>query len=149
MTLIKKYFDWIPALFIAVILLSSLPFKFTGAAMPMHIFAVVGNFLGLEFFKVHGALIIGIVELFAGVLVLIPALRHLGALLTVGTMAGAIFFHLFSPLGVTVKWMQDGQMMESTSLFVTAVLSFVAGLYLLYKDREKLPFISGKAPVSQ
>lgn len=144
MDFLKKHGDWIPALLIVVILAGSLPFKFTGHPMPTHIFNVVGEFLGLAFFKSYGAYIIGAAELIASILVLIPATRAYGGLLAAGTMAGAIFFHLFSPIGVTVRYMQDGVEMTDGSLFYTAIIAFVCGLYLAYKYRESLPIIGDR-----
>lgn len=97
MTLLTKYSEWIAAILIVLILGGSLPFKFTGDPMPIHIFNVVGAFLGLEFFKAYGAYIIGVIELACCILVLIPNARAYGGLLTAGTMAGAIFFPPIQP----------------------------------------------------
>ncbi len=144
MELLKKHRDWIPAVLIALILGGSLPFKFTGDPMPTHIFNVVGEFLGLDFFKAYGAVIIGIAELASSILVLIPATRAYGGLLTAGTMAGAIFFHLFSPLGVTVHYVRDGVEMSDGSLFYTAIIALLCGLYLAYRGKNTLPIIGQK-----
>jgi uncharacterized membrane protein YphA (DoxX/SURF4 family) len=138
MDFIKRHIDWLPAISIAVILGASLPFKFTGHPQPTHIFDVVGQFLGLEFFRVYGAIIIGAIELVAVIAVLVPATRPFGGLLTSGTMAGAIFFHLASPLGVTVQWEENGLMQQDGSLFYTAILAFLLGLYLAYSGRGKI-----------
>lgn len=143
MNLLKKYDQWIAAILIVVILGGSLPFKFTGHPMPTHIFNVVGEFLGLGFMQTHGAVIIGVIELVSCVLVLIPAMRVYGGLLTAGTMAGAIFFHLFSPLGVTVRYTLDGAEMSDGTLFYTAILAMLAGLFLAYRNKETLPVIGG------
>jgi len=149
MDFLKKHGEWIPALVIAFILAGSLPFKFTGHPMPTHIFNVVGEFLGLEFFKVYGAIIIGVAELIASILVLIPSTRAYGGVLTMGIMAGAIFFHLFTPLGVTVEFVIDGQVMQDGSLFYTAILAFLFGALLAYRHRDKLPIIGATNEVAQ
>lgn len=143
MDFIKKHINWLPVILIVLILGASLPFKFTGHPQPTHIFDVVGQWLGLEFFRAYGAVIIGIVELIAVILVLIPATRAFGGLLTSGTMAGAIFFHLATPLGVTVRWEENGVMQEDGSLFYTAIVAFVLGLYLAYKGRDKILALIG------
>lgn len=144
MDLLKKYNEWIVAIIIVLILGGSLPFKFTGDPMPTHIFNIVGEFLGLEFFKTSGAIIIGVVELVCCILVLIPKGRAIGGLLTAGTMAGAIFFHLFTPLGVTVVYMRDGVEMSDGTLFYTAIVAFLGGLYLAYRNKDTLPIIGSK-----
>ncbi len=141
MNLLNKYSDWIAAILIVLILAGSLPFKFTGHPMPTHIFNVVGEFLGLGFMKTHGAIIIGVVELICCILVLIPSARAYGGLLTAGTMAGAIFFHLFSPLGVTVTYIENGLEISDGTLFYTAIVAMICGLFLAYKGKDSLPII--------
>ncbi|MEX0298727.1 MAG: hypothetical protein AB3N28_06630 [Kordiimonas sp.] len=141
MTLLHKYSEWIAAILIVLILAGSLPFKFTGHPMPTHIFNIVGEFLGLGFMKTHGAIIIGVVELISCILVLIPAVRAYGGLLTAGTMAGAIFFHLFSPLGVTVTYVENGVAISDGTLFYTAIIAMICGLFLAYKRKDSLPII--------
>ena len=121
MDFLKKHFEWAPAILIAIVLGSSLPFKFTDAAVTVHIFNTVGDFLGLEFFKSSGAYIIGGAELVATILVLVPATRGLGGLLAFGIMSGAIFFHLATPLGVEVHYMENGVPQVETELFYMAV----------------------------
>ena len=141
MDLLKKHIEWIPAVLIALILGGSLPFKFSGDPMPVHIFNTVGAYLGLEFFKTYGAYIIGMAELAASILVLVPITRAYGGLLTMGTMAGAIYFHLFTDLGVVVKYERDGVMMEDGSLFYTAIVALLCGAFLAYRHRNTLPII--------
>ncbi|NVJ69200.1 MAG: DoxX family protein [Alphaproteobacteria bacterium] len=138
MDFVKKHIEWLPVVAIVVILGGSLPYKFGGSAETAHIFDVVGTFLGLDFFKSAGGYIIGIAEAIACVLLLIPRTRAFGALLTLGIMAGAITFHLFSPLGVTVQWMENGEMHEDGSLFYLAVVSFVSALWLVIRHKQDL-----------
>lgn len=144
MDAVKKHIEWLPAIVIIIILAGSLPFKFTDAPITVHIFEVVGEFLGLGFFKTSGAYIIGSVEGLISILMVIPALRPYGAVLAAGTMAGAITFHLFSPLGVTVRWMEDGQMQEDGTLFYTAVLVFLCALWIIWRRKDELLALIGK-----
>ena len=145
MDFIKKHFEWAPAILIAFILGGSLPFKFGGHEMPAHIFDIVGTFLGLDFFKTAGIYIIGVAELVASILVLVPGTRGFGGLLTMGILAGAIFFHLASPLGVTVTYIDAAGVSQSDgSLFYSAILAFLCGAYLAYRHKEKLPIIGNK-----
>ena len=51
-------------------------------------------------FSNYGGTATGLIELLASILVLIPISRVWGALAGLLVMSGAIFFHLFTPLGV-------------------------------------------------
>jgi len=57
----------------------------------------------------------------------------LWGLLASGVMAGAIFFHVFSPLGIEV--LHQGES-DGGSLFKAAVSVFIIGLilFVIYKD---------------
>ncbi len=143
MDFIKKNIDWIPAIIIAIILGGSLPFKFTGSPITDHIFDVVGLFLGLDFFRTSGGYIIGVAELIAVILVLVPKTRGLGGLMTSGIMTGAIFFHLATPLGVTVRWEENGAQMEDGTLFYTAVVAFISGLFLFFRNKDAVLALVG------
>lgn len=143
MDFIKKHKEWIPVIVIILILGPSLPFKFTGHPQPTHIFNVVGEFLGLEFFKSYGAIIIGIAELGAILLLLKTSTRVYGAIVTMGTMAGAIIFHLFSPLGIDVHFVVDGVEMVDGSLFYHAIIALLCGAYIAYGRRAEIPIIGG------
>lgn len=145
MDALKRNIDWLPAIAIAIILGGSLPFKFTGAPITDHIFDVVGQFLGLDFFRTSGGYIIGVAELVAVILVLIPKARGLGGLLTSGIMTGAIIFHLFSPLGVTVQYVdENGVMAEDGTLFYTAVVAFICGIFLAIRNKDQILGLIGK-----
>jgi lipopolysaccharide export LptBFGC system permease protein LptF len=69
-------------------------------------------------------------ELIAAILILVPKTTSLGALLAVGVMAGAIFFHL-TKLGIVVQ--NDGGM-----LFLLALIVFVTAAILLVIFRRQL-----------
>jgi uncharacterized membrane protein YphA (DoxX/SURF4 family) len=115
---------WIIKLTAVVILLQTLFFKFTGAEESIYIFQT----LGIEPF---GRISSGIVELLASILILIPRTTLLGALLAIGTMAGAIVSHLFV-LGIEVK--NDGG-----TLFALALITFWCCLYLIFINKNKIP----------
>ena len=145
MDFLKKHHEWIPALVIAIILGMTLPFKFGGAAITDHIFDVVGAYLGLGFFQSNGSQIIGALELITVIMVLMPASRALGAVLGMGLMGGAIFFHLFSPLGTTIEYMdENGVAQADGDMFYMAILVFVSALYLAFKNKDSLPIIGSK-----
>jgi len=105
---VNKTISWALIAFVAFVFLQSLFFKFTGSEETVIIFNTIGQWMagigpleGLaEGFAAHGGLLVGITELIAVALLVIPATRFFGALLGLGVISGAIFFHLFTPLGV-------------------------------------------------
>jgi len=128
----KKYFTFTMLLkvVVAIILLQTLYFKFTGAEESVYIFTKLGM-------EPAGRIGSGIVELIAAITILIPSLTWLGALLALGTISGALFFH-FTKLGIVV--MDDGG-----TLFVLACIVFVSSAILLWKNRNNIPIIGEKA----
>lgn len=114
---------------VAIILIQTLRFKFTAHPDSVYIFETVG----LEPF---GRIGIGILELIAGILLLIPKTVWAGATLTLGLIGGAIMMHL-TQLGIEVKG--DGGV-----LFYTAVLTFILSAIILFNQRKAIPFIGKK-----
>jgi hypothetical protein len=126
----KKFLPWILVLIPAFVFLQSLPFKFTGAAPTVHIFSTIGAWfdtVGLSFlaspFTNYGAYAVGSLEGIAAVLLLIPRTRGWGALLGLGLLSGAIFFHVATPLGVAVRF--PGTDAGDPSLFIMAVIAWL------------------------
>ena len=72
----------------------------------------------------------GVCELIASILILIPRITLLGAIIGLGLMAGAFFFHL-TKLGVIF----DGD----AGLFTYAVITFVCCLVLIIIYRKNIP----------
>lgn len=126
-----KVVSWILRIGVAVILLQTLFFKFTGAAESKYIFET----LGIEPWGRIGS---GTVELVAAILLLIPATRVLGALIALLVIAGAIFSHL-TKLGIVVQ--DDGGL-----LFGLAIAVFVGSAALVAIHRDELPFIGSSQP---
>jgi hypothetical protein len=120
----SSLFIWIVKGIAVVILVQTLFFKFTGAEESVYIFQT----LGVEPFGRIGS---GIVELIASILILIPRTTLLGALMGLGTMAGAILSHLVF-LGIEVK-NDDG------TLFILAIITFLCCSFLVYCNRESIP----------
>ncbi len=113
---------------VSAILLQTLYFKFTGAAESVYIFETVG----MEPCRIGS----GIVELIAVVLLLIRRTAWLGAALAIGTVSGAIFFHL-TTLGIEV--LGDGGL-----LFILAIVVFLFSVLILIKERKNIPIIGKK-----
>jgi hypothetical protein len=121
--------SWAARVTVAVILLQTLFFKFTGAEESRYIFSTL---LGPEL-EAYGRIGSGVVELVAAVLILLPSTISLGALIALGTISGAIFSHL-TKLGVVVK--DDGGL-----LFGLAVAVFLLSSLLLMLHRRELPVL--------
>src|SRR2546427_10872703 len=85
-----KIVDWILRIIVAVILLQTLFFKFTGAKESVYIFST----LGLEPWGRIGS---GVVELIASILLLTPRTAVYGAVLSLGVIGGAIVSHVTRP----------------------------------------------------
>ena len=118
--------SWALQVTVAVILLQTLFFKFTGAEESVYIFTTVGA-------EPWGRIGSGILELVAAVMLLTPALVTCGAILTVGLMSGAILSHL-TILGIEVKG--DGGL-----LFGLALTCFVGSLVILSIRRTAIPLV--------
>ena len=148
MNVLKQHGHWLLTLFIAFVFLQSLFFKFTDSPETIYIFqgkldpwAASLGFPGL--FAPGGifsAKVVGSAELLASLLLLAGAaiaslrlLQVLGAALGLGVISGAIFFHLFTPLGVAVR-NADGSS-DGGQLFAMACGVFLSCLVLLWIRR--------------
>lgn len=114
---------WALRLVAAVIMLQTLYFKFSGAEESIYIFSTIGM-------EPWGRIGTGVLELLASILLLVPATTAFGALLGVGLMSGAIFFHI-TTLGIEVKG-------DHGLLFIYAMVVFISCLILLCVFRGQL-----------
>jgi uncharacterized membrane protein YphA (DoxX/SURF4 family) len=115
---------WAARIIAALIMLQTLYFKFTGAEESVHIFTAVGM-------EPWGRIGVGVMELIAAVLTLLPATVWLGSVLGAGLMAGAISMHLLI-LGIEVD--NDGG-----QLFIYALLVLLCSVYSFWKSRDQVP----------
>lgn len=113
---------WILRIVPAIILLQTLFFKFSAAPESVYIFST----LGLE---PVGRIGVGVMELIASILLLIPKTTVVGAALGAVLMAGAIWGHL-TKLGIVVQ--DDGGELFILALIV--LLSCVALLLMFSKQ---------------
>ena len=125
-----KYTSWTLRIVVAALFLQTLFFKFTGAPESVYIFETLGA-------EPWGRIGSGIVELIAAVLLLVPATKIYGALLSLGVISGAIGSHL-TKLGIEVQG--DGGL-----LFGLALVIFVASLALVGLHRDELPIVGGSS----
>ena len=144
MPYIKKYGHWVISIFIAIIFLDSLRFKFTNAPETQTIFGKLdawadtlgagGIFSQTGLFSQY---VIGSAELVASLLILTglilgyKTLQGLGALIGVAIMTGAISFHLFTPLGIDPN--NDGG-----GLFYAACGVWIGSIVLAFLRRNEL-----------
>ena len=122
----KKYIPLILRIVVAIILLQTLYFKFTAHPDSVYIFTKAD-------LEPHGRIGIGILELIAAILILIPKTVWLGAGLTLGLISGAIFMHL-TKIGIEVNG-------DGGTLFILAVVTFVSAAITLFIERKKIPFL--------
>lgn len=146
--------SWLIAGWMCFVFLSSLPYKFSRAEETQHIFGTIGTWLsgflgdGIgQLFTDFGGFVVGGFELLTSVILLLPILLWLkskmnksffgntrrrwhqfGGLMASAVMTGAVFFHLFTPLGVNVNG--DGGL-----LFGMAVSVLVLGIVLFLINR--------------
>ena len=118
-----KVISWTAAIIAAIIMLQTLYFKFIGAPESVFIFSQ----LNLE---PYGRILIGIGEMVASVLIVIPKSRIYGSLLGIGLMSGAVFFHL-TKLGIEV--MNDGGY-----LFLLCLIVLIGCSVCLFIERKEL-----------
>lgn len=103
----KKGLLYVLIAYVIFVFIQSLFFKFTGSEETDIIFSTIAQWMtdiGLAFiaptFEAIGGYVIGGTELIASILLLITGTRKLGAALGLAVISGAIFFHLFTPLGI-------------------------------------------------
>lgn len=114
---------WAIKLVPAVIMLQTLYFKFAATPESVYIFSKIGM-------EPYGRIGIGILELIASVLILIPRTTLYGAVLGLGLMAGAIKFHL-TELGINVQ--NDGG-----KLFYLAIITAIFCSLIIVMNRKQI-----------
>jgi hypothetical protein len=153
--------SWLMALWMCKVFLLSLPYKFTGDPDTQHIFGTIGAWMsGIlgsaigDLFSRIGAIGVGTFELLTSIVLLLPALLWVLAKAGIGdakdqrakfhriagamaamVMAGAVFFHLFTPLGIEV--LHQGKS-DGGSLFYAAVSILVCGVIMFVINSLKL-----------
>jgi len=150
---LRALMSWPIVAWLCFVFLGSLPYKFTRHPDTQHIFGTIGDWLGTllgsgvgTIFREYGAYVTGAFELLTCLVLLLPILLWLvarargqvfgdtrrrwhviGGLMASMVMAGAVFFHLFSPLGIEV--LHEGES-DGGSLFMAAASILVLGVIL-------------------
>jgi hypothetical protein len=163
MNLLRRHGHWLLTAYVAFVFIQSLFFKFTGSPETVYIFETKldawAATLGLPGLFAPGGIfsarVVGAAELVSSVLLLAGAafaarraLQALGAALGLAVISGAIFFHLFTPLGVAVV-NADGTS-DGGELFALACGVWVACAALLWLRREVwLPWLAALSPAAR
>ena len=112
---------WTARVIAAVIMLQTLYFKFTGAEESVYIFTTVGM-------EPWGRIGVGVMELIASLLIIIPATSWIGAGIGLGLMLGAMGMHL-TILGIEVH--DDGGY-----LFFLALVVAICSAFILWINKQ-------------
>ena len=147
---LKAVVSWAIVVWTCKVFLFSLPYKFTLHPDTQHIFGTIGQWISTtindslgRLFANFGSYVVGSFELITSIVLLLPALlwvlhktglrvaspsrqrfHAIGGLMASAVMVGAVFFHLFTPLGIEV--LHNGQS-DGGSLFYAAVSILVLG----------------------
>ncbi len=149
--------SWAMAIWMCKVFLFSIPYKFTGHPDTQHIFGAIGGWMsGIlgeslgSLFASFGPYAVGSFEMLTSLVLLLPGLIWLLAKIGVGNvggdpvranihriggamaalvMAGAVFFHLVTPLGIVV--LHEGKS-DGGSLFFAALSILVMGIVMFF-----------------
>lgn len=117
----KRFLPLVLRVVVAAILLQTLRFKFSAHPDSVYIFTQVGM-------EPFGRIGIGILELIAAILLLIPQTAWAGAGLTLSIIGGAIVMHL-TMIGIEVNG-------DNGTLFYLAILTFILSLIICWIHKE-------------
>ncbi|OED36671.1 hypothetical protein AB833_26320 [Chromatiales bacterium (ex Bugula neritina AB1)] len=163
--IVRAVISWAIALWACRVFLQSLPYKYSLHPDTQHIFGTIGEwisgFLGPAIgnaFSNFGSYVVGTFELATSVVLLVPAVlwvlrkalgkptsgirakyHTIGGLMAAMVMGGAVFFHLFSPLGIEV--LHEGEN-DGGSLFYAALSILIGGITLFFVNRSASSTVS-------
>jgi uncharacterized membrane protein YphA (DoxX/SURF4 family) len=124
----KKHILITLKLIAVVIMLQTLLFKFSAADQSVELFSKLAGE-----YEAYLRIGTGIIELIASILLFRPKTIWLGAFLTLGVMTGAIIGH------ITIIGINHNN--DYGLLFGAAVYIFLIAGYLLFKERNQIPFL--------
>ena len=147
----KKALTTVMVLYISIVFIQALRFKFFDSVETLHIFSTL-NIWAFDTFGIEGlflppgifnAYVVGISEFIASIVMLIGLfssrkfLIPIGALMSLGIISGAILFHLFTPLGINV--LDDGGL-----LFSSACGIWIMSLAIIFMNKDSLLILISK-----
>ncbi|SDB19165.1 hypothetical protein [Belnapia rosea] len=137
-TLPLRLVTWAASLWIAGEFLWYEQYKLTGNQGSIDgVFQPLANWFGIPAHERPIRLFVALLEIAAAVLVLVPRTRIPGALLALGLMSGAIFFHTIGPIGIDPY--RDGG-----GLFKEACFTWTMALLILVIQRDKLQALAAR-----
>ena len=128
--------SWICRIAAAFLMGMTLYFKFMGAELPVAIFATLGV-------DPWGRYVIGVLELFAILMLIFPKTVSIGAVLTIGLMGGAILSHV-TVLGISLEGIKENlpeasmDQVPDPSLFAFAWVTLLCAVILLVIHKDQL-----------
>ena len=143
----KKVITNILIVYIAFVFIQSLVFKFSGAPETQHIFNTIEAW-ATDTFGISGlfvppgifnAYVIASAELVASILLLVGMftarkfLIPVGALMAFGVISGAIFFHLFTPLGINVQGDGGALFFMASGVWISSVILMIMNKSFILK----------------
>ena len=131
---------WILQIVVAAIFIMAMLPKLTGADETKALFDVLGV-------EPMGRYAVGVAELIAVVLIINPKTSAVGAVFSLGVISGAIVSHI-TKLGINIDPVALGRpelvAIEGPSMFVMAMIVFLASLGVAILRRAQLPIIGAK-----
>ena len=151
----NRYLPAALAVFVAFVFVQSLAFKFTGSEETVIIFGTIAKWMadiGLPAgfaggFGRYGGIVVGLGELTASGLVLVPRTRLWGAIIGWFVISGAIFFHLFTPLGIN-RVVDAAGNTDGGVLFMMACGVWLSCTGMIFLSRQQLLNCLGYPAVS-
>jgi uncharacterized membrane protein YphA (DoxX/SURF4 family) len=119
----QNIIQWIARIVAAIIMLQTLYFKFSASPESVYIFTTVSM-------EPWGRIMVGVLELIASILILIPVVSWVGAGLALGLMLGAIGMHL-TILGIEVQG-------DGGYLFALALIVSICSIVILFFNKQHL-----------
>ena len=135
----RNILSHVPAILLAAFMVFMGMQKFGAENM---VFATIAERSGISLFEPGIRMLTGVLELLAALLLVVPGLRALGSILSLGLIGGAILFHLSPWLGISVV-LEPGAA-PTPQLFIMAVVSFIVTLFVAFQYRGSIPFIGHK-----
>lgn len=131
---------WILQIVVAAIFVMAMFPKLTGAEETKALFDVLGV-------EPMGRYAVGVAELIAVVLIINPKTSAAGAVFSLGVISGAILSHI-TKLGIMIDPVALGKpelaAIEGSSMFMMAVIVFLASSGVVILRRAQLPIIGAK-----
>jgi uncharacterized membrane protein YphA (DoxX/SURF4 family) len=129
---ILRLLAWPAAIWIAYELTWYQQYKLTGHPGSVDfIFQPLADWFGIAAYEKPFRLGVASMEILASILVVLPWTRAWGALLTIGIMSGAIFFHTIGPIGIDPYG-------DGGKLFKEAIFTWFMGVFIAFGHRQEI-----------